>query len=132
MRSDQCNIEKEFKIKKIKNLVLGLMILTFALTNIEAYIGPNYATSTESSPIGLYYDGYLQVARHYPYGLNQKYQDGWIQYYEGNIGVNDTGKLFTDTISGSYRTKKYRYWDNLNPWAPPTQFRYGFTFYSVN
>jgi hypothetical protein len=118
-----------------KNCVILVMsIFVFALfsTNVVSYIGPNYATSTESKPIGLYYDGYVQVEVGYPYNNCFEYINGWMRYYEGSEGTHDTGKIYANVKSGFLLTKKYRYWDSLVPWAPQTIFRYGFGFIQLS
>lgn len=86
-------------------------------TKVSAYIGPNCASSKESSPIGLYYDGYVQVSPGYRYNSQKEYSRGWIRYYEGSVGTHDTGKLYNNTYRGSgIYSRSYRYWDSLNPW----------------
>ncbi|CAM4260844.1 hypothetical protein ERAQ111492_05455 [Erysipelothrix aquatica] len=121
------------KIKKRINILVSIFVFCgFFVTNVGAYVGPNWASSTESKPIGLYYDGYIQVAPGYLYSAHAEYSNGWIRFFEGSEGTHDTYKMYTDTYNGGgIHSKSYRYWDSLNPWAPSTQFRYGFDFRST-
>ncbi|AMC92657.1 hypothetical protein AOC36_01200 [Erysipelothrix larvae] len=64
------------KRKILNRMSFTLILLIMFTTNVSAYIGPNWASSKESSPIGLYYDGYVQVSPGYRYNSQKEYSRG--------------------------------------------------------